>query len=120
MSNDNSSRDWSSWNTKGANKDTQHWQPKTQQALQQHFSDYSNLHILHQLSQDEPQVFAEIMRDNPNDPAAAVQSLAKLNQAKSDELRVKAGIKKPTPKRRNGWDDDGKTNDAVRAILRQR
>lgn len=34
--------------------------------------------------------------------------------------RQEAGLKKPSVKRRNRWDDDGKTNDAVRAILRQR
>jgi hypothetical protein len=119
MSVDNTTR-FTSWSTEGANKDTKRWEPQSQQSLQQNFSDYSNLRVLEELSRELPDVFAEIMKDNPSDPQAAVAALAKLNATKGDQLREKAGLKKPTVKRRGGWDDGGKTNDAVRAILRQR
>jgi|SRR6516162_8023928 hypothetical protein len=115
MSRDNTT-DFSSWNTKGANKDTRHWSPQSQQELQQHFSDYNALRTLEQLSQEEPAAFREIMNDQPNDPQAAVAALAKLNQSKGDELRVRAGLKKPAAKRRGGW-DAGEINKTVRGLL---
>ena len=106
MSQNNSSRDWSSWNiNEDHNRDTRNWDPQSRQQIQQHFTDYEILRSLEALSQDAPEAFREAMRDNPKDPKAAIKALAALNQQKIDQLHVKAGLKAPASKHRKGWDN---------------
>lgn len=115
MSRDNNT-DFSSWNIKNeANRDTRHWDPQARQEIQGHFANYELLRSLEALSQDDLETFKEIMRDNPNDPAAAAKALEKLNQSKGEQLRVKAGLQKPAANRK-GWDAQS-INSQVRNLL---
>jgi len=119
MSRNNSSRDWSSWNiNEDHNRDVRNWDPQSRNLIQRHFNDYGLLRSLDQLSQDDQETFREIMRDNPNDPKAAIKALAALNEKKIDQLRVKAGVKKAVAKRK-GWDNTEITR-SVRALLDQK
>jgi len=112
--------DFSSWNIKNeANRDTRHWDPQARQEIQGHFANYELLRSLEAFSQDDPETFKEIMRDNPNDPAAAAKALAKFNQSKGEQLRVKAGLQRPVAKQRKGW-DALEINRSVRNLLNQK
>jgi len=116
MSSDNATK-FESWNIPEADNRHQ-WDAESRQQMQKHFGDYQVLHSLNSLSQEvDREIFREIMRNNPNDPAAAIKALQAINRKKSDQLLTRAGLKQQ-PKRK-GW-NSSEINSQVRNLLNQK
>jgi len=116
----NNSTDFSSWNIKDpAQRDPRNWDPQSSQEIQNHLDEYQILNSLEKLSQDAPEAFRDGLSANPKDPKAVVKAIAELNQRKHDALMVKAGLQKPAPKQRKGW-DNLEISRSVKKILDQK